>query len=356
MYKNPDNNISEKGMRITDFSYLFSAHAPLEKIEPFAIGKGEDNSFVAAFRRILACTGCDIPYWKLMAWSGAAFRLQIHRNSWRMNSIDLITGYDLSDSLAKICGVTFERYWVCGNKEKIEIAKQKACKSLEKGIPVIGLGTDGKAFHSLVLGITSRDKLMAITASIPATPHAVSEKSVWCYHYMHGTPCAPEEKHVVYKAICTACDLLKTTRSGTFHIGLNAYEYWQSTLVNPMHHDPYDNDWRAHERNDGNYWLLITLYDARKCAARFFHYAACLFPHISDDFHTIGNLYDSIVEEIEPLLEKKRVRPDKEISRARPWTQRDRRIQAGILGKARKYEEKLIPLLKQLQEKTDEPE
>ncbi len=328
--------------------YIAQKTVPLDGIEPLRFGEGEENTFVGSFRRLLKVIGMDVPYWYLMSVCGAAFRLQIHRDSWRMNSPDIIAGMDLTPPLFKAFGLTCEREWVCSDPERIKRAKARIVENLQRGWPSVGLSMDGKAYHGLIIGHTSRETLLALDYSIPGMPHAVAEKLVWCYHLATSLKAPMEKPRQVAQAFALARELVGARRSKTFHLGLDAYDYWYNTLTNPAHHDPYEDDWRARERNDGNYWIYVNLLDARKCAAKFCAEMADEFARLAEPLGSLASLYSAMTAKLQPLLDRRLIRPGREIHRARPWTNYDRRKQALCLMEVKALEERTIPLLGEL--------
>ncbi|MCX7847123.1 MAG: hypothetical protein N2595_03720 [bacterium] len=324
-------------------------HAPirLSGIPPLKFGIGEDNTFVGAAQRMLTAMGRPIPYFHLMGLSGAAFRIQIHCNGWRINSPDLMCGYDLTYSLASAVGVQLERIWLCCNQHKIEYARQRAFEALQRGWPSIGLGMDGKSHHGIIIG-GSPDSLIALDYSFPSASHEVLEKLVWCYH----VPVAlfdPPPRHLQLRtAFQLALTLMSQPRANSFHLGLDAYDYWRATLTNPDHHNAQRDDWRTRERNDGNYWILVSLIDARRSAAAFCHALADEIPHCRSPLLHLHHLYSTMVDTLEPLLSRQTVRPARLISPAWPWTMHDRRKQALLLEHVQGYERRALALIESL--------
>ena len=333
-----NNQVKKYHPGFRGLEYIAETSVPLDKISPLQFNAGEENTFVASYRRLLQITGTDIPYWYLMAVSGAAFRLQIHCNSWRMNSPDILTGFSLTKHLFNAFGIECECEWVCSNPDKIKIAHEKILENIKSGLPVIGLSLDGKAYHGLVIGYTSRDKLLAIDYSIPGMPHAVAEKLVWCYHIPTKKKEAMSKEHQFAQAFSLAEKLYTTERKKTFHIGFDAYDYWYSTLTNPSHHDPYKDDWLTIEKNNGNYWIMLNLVDAKKAAAKFCEEMSKEYPDSASELKNLAELYYSMTEILQPLLDKKIVRPHKDINPARPWTKYERRKQALALMRVKELE------------------
>ena len=90
----------------------------IKDIEPLCFDKGEDNTFVACFRRYLSACGENYPYWLLMAASGAAFRLQIHYAGWRLVSLDAACGMNLLPELYETFGHDLMERWICASDRK----------------------------------------------------------------------------------------------------------------------------------------------------------------------------------------------------------------------------------------------
>ena len=317
----------------------------IDTVAHLEFGQGEDNTFVGSFRRLLQSQGKDVPYWYLMGVCGAAFRIQIHRNSWRMNSPDLICGFELTDYLFNAFGMEYERIWVCGDQEKISYARNALSRSLDKSIPAIGLGLDGKSYHGIVIGRQPTGAFMALDYSLPGYPHAVAEKMVWCYHVVTDSRPLLTEREQLIQGLGLARQFLTQTRAKSFHLGLDAYEYWYSTLVNPQHHNPYEDDWRAKDRNNGNYWIFINLLDARIAAGRFCRDAAQRFPACAENLKKLAEIYESITTILKPFIMHKVIRPDTKISRAWPWTLHQRRKQAKCLLEIKALEETGLPII-----------
>lgn len=320
----------------------------IDNLDPLEFGKGEENTFVGSFRRLLQSMNRDVPYWYLMGICGAAFRLQIHRNSWRMNSPDLICGFTLSPYLFHSYGFKYEQIWVCGDRERMTYAHKRLVESLKKNMPVIGLGMDGKNYHGIIIGLRPGGTLLALDYSIPGYPHAVVQKMVWCYHVVTGSRRQMDEQEQLRQAFSLALKLVTEKRVKSFHQGLDAYQYWYDTLVNPQHHNPYDDDWRSKEKNDGNYWILLTLLDARTAGARFCRECAETHAGLAEPLNALAETYETILELLQPFIKKQIVRPDSKISRAWPWTLHQRRKQAKTLKEVQKLEEMTIPHLETL--------
>jgi hypothetical protein len=311
-------------------------------------GAGEEHSFVAAFRRLLLALGRVPPYWYLMAVSGAAFRLQIHCNGWRMNSTDVMCGFDLTGHLCRAFGVQAERVWVCGEEQRMRALRTRILDNLQRGWPTIGLGMDGRALHGLIIGAITNEHLVALDYSVRGHAQEVLQKMVWCYHLVTAVdPPRPEAEHI-QQAFALAREVMTTPRAASFHLGLDAYDYWHATLVNPEHHNPLANDWRAHERNDGNYWLCCALVDARRSAATFCRWIAARQPAVAHLALALADQYTNVADAVQPLVDRQVVRPDAQISAARPWTMHDRRKQVLALDYAREREVRALALLQQL--------
>ena len=319
-----------------------------KNVEPLKFGTDEVNTFAAAFQRLLKCIGHDVPYWYIMAVSGAAFRLQIHHNSWRMVSADVVSGFELIDNFQKSFGIKLKQVWTCGIKEKIKKANADIRKSVQQKIPVIGLGMDGRNYHGLVVGNTRNEKLLALDFSLPGIPHAVTEDLVWCYHIISEIKNPLDKVEQFKQAINLALKLAETKKCKSFHIGQAAYNYWYSLLTNPDHYNPYENGWQVREKNDGNHWIFINLYDARKSAAKFCEAAAEEFTDFSAELKLLSSVYNEMVLKLKQLIDKKVVRAAKHINAGRPWTNFERRKQAKCLVEVKELEMKTIPVLRKI--------
>ena len=319
----------------------------LEGIQPLAFDKGEDNTFISCFRRYLVACHEDLPYWLLMAISGAAFRLQIHYSGWRLISIDAACGFNLLPDLYTLLGHKLEERWICASRERNAAVKPEILKSLERKIPVIGLGLDGFSRYGLVTGMRPGGILIAQDYSLTFYPHPVSEEMVWCYFLgeKDKRKRRPQKKALFKKGFQKALEFYRITRAKGYYVGQMAFDYWYSTLVNPQHHDPLSEDWRARERNEGNYQILKDLLHSRAMAAQFCRETASAFPETETFALALSEGYETIVEEIKPFFERHIVRPAAHINRGRPWTLRERRQQAKALRRISDIELRLQPLL-----------
>ncbi|NLF40041.1 hypothetical protein GX586_11385 [bacterium] len=317
----------------------------LADIEPMIAGQGERNTFVGSFKRLLKVLGADLPYWHLMGVCGAAFRLQVHCNSWRMVSTDITSGFDLAGGLFSAFGLVCERHWVCGDPRRMKALRNRIIANLDNGIPTIGLGLTGEPEYGLVIGSSNRSILLAVDYALPNTSHAVNEDVVWCYFIITERREPLPAGARLLRGFELARTLVTSPRAHSFHLGLDAYDYWYSTLVNPEHHKPLSDDWRTRERNEGNYRILVTLIDARESAARFCEEAAAACPRATDACTALAACYRQMVGMMSPLIDRRVVRPAAQINPAQPWTMHDRRKQARLLMEVREIEARTVPLL-----------
>jgi hypothetical protein len=243
---------------------------------------------------------------------------------------------------------------VCGNHERILSARTRIVECLRNGLPIIGLGMEGRTYHGLVTGLTYDGKLLALDYSAPGQLHEVVETLVWCYHIPTAVSEPLPRQRQIQQAFRLALTLATTSRERSFHLGLDAYDYWYSTLSNPEHHNPYTDDWRVRERNEGNFWIYSNLIDARACAAQFCDAVAPELPTCAAHVRRLADIYRRIVELLAPLLARKTIRRDRDISPARPWTMHDRRKQAKLLRSARTLEDTCVPLLEQIVRSADD--
>ena len=319
----------------------------IKDIEPLVFDKGEDNTFIACFKRYLSACGDNFPYYLLMAVSGAAFRLQIHYAGWRLVSLDAACGQNLLPFLYEQTGHTFEERWICASRERHEAVKYEILEHLKEKRPVIGLGLDGYARYGLVTGIRPGGILIAQDYSLSFYPHPVSEEMVWCYFMgkkdRQKKPTA--EKDLYIAGFRQALKMARLERVHGYYLGQTAYAYWYATLVNPQHHDPMSQDWRAQERNEGNYQLMKDLLHSRTQAALFCRETALNYPETATFAEAAATCFDAMTEEIRPFLDRHIVRPAAHINQARPWTLRERRQQAKALQRVSDIELKAIPLL-----------
>jgi hypothetical protein len=320
----------------------------LSHLPAMRIGAGEDHSFIAAFRRLLAALRQAKPYWYLMAVSGAAFRLQIHCNGWRMNSTDAMTGFDLTGGLFEAFGLRCERLWVCGEPQRLARARTRIIENLARGWPTIGLGMDGRGFHGVIVGAITDENMLALDYSARGRTHEVLQRLVWCYHLLTAITASHSEEDHIRQAFALALRLATTSRAASFHLGADAYSYWHATLTNPDHHNPLGNDWRVRERNDGNYWLYISLLDARRAAEQFCRWVARRLPAAAPFAIPLADHYAVIAATLEPLLTAQTVRPAAHINAARPWTMHERRKQALVLQHVADVEQRAAVLVREL--------
>ena len=337
-----------EALTLHSFQELSRGGVRFAAVAPLAFGAGEENTFVGAFRRVLQVCGCDVPYWHLMAVCGAAFRLQIHCNSWRPISPDLLCGFELGEALLSAFGFTCEQHWVCGDARRTVPVRQQIIRGLDQGMPSMGLGLTGEPQYGVIVGYSQRNLLLALDYAMRGMPHTINENVVWCYILLARPHPPLSEAARVRQAFTLGHALMTRQRERRFHLGLDAYDYWYGTLTNPMHHQPLKDDWRTKERNDGNYLILVNLIDARAAAARFCQALQDDCPNMSGPLGELADLYRRMVDTLRPLIDKRIVRPNASISPAQPWTMHERRKQARVLMEVKALEEKTIPLLAQI--------
>jgi hypothetical protein len=190
--------------------------------------------------------------------------------------------------------------------------------------------------------------MLALDYSARGRTHEVLQRLVWCYHLLTAITASHSEEDHIRQAFALALRLATTSRAASFHLGADAYSYWHATLTNPDHHNPLGNDWRVRERNDGNYWLYISLLDARRAAEQFCRWVARRLPAAAPFAIPLADHYAVIAATLEPLLTAQTVRPAAHINAARPWTMHERRKQALVLQHVADVEQRAAVLVREL--------
>ena len=100
---------------------------------------------------------------------------------------------------------------------------------------------------------------------------------------------------------------------------------------------------------------MLNLIDAKKSAAKFCLEMAKEFPAFASHLQILAELYTSMTEILQPLLDRRIVRPHKDINPARPWTKYERRKQALALMEVKKLEREALMEIRKINKSIFKP-
>jgi hypothetical protein len=134
---------SQKVVRTADRVYISG-------LERMAWGEGKSNTYINSLRVAAKAFGDQVSYDELMAFSGAAFRVQLHQPIWCPSAADAGPGFNCTEVAVQLLG--YEATSVHSNDQNREDTGAKIHASIDEGRPVLGIQLVGPADWGIAAG------------------------------------------------------------------------------------------------------------------------------------------------------------------------------------------------------------
>lgn len=188
-------------------------------------------------------------YAYIMAACGAAFRLRWNSTKWDTGNVDLRNinfekPYEPFIRSFKAVGINYSM--LSRENSTKEDFKNKIIVSLDKGVPVIGLGIIGPPEACIITGYDNKGETLfgwsyfqdnpEFTKDVAFLENGYFSTNAWwdnlssTHLFILGTSGKPE--HSVQDIIEYAYSLLTMSSTGMYSAGLNAYDSWAKSLQN----------------------------------------------------------------------------------------------------------------------------
>jgi hypothetical protein len=238
----------------------------LKNIRGLSWQDNELNTFIASLQRALEFLGEDYNYSYLMGLSGAAFRLQIHRDSLCPSGPDATCGFDSVAHLLQALRYPSRRLTASDGEEKI---KQAAKKCIDAGFPAVAVDLIEDPDWGLIVGYDDDDRYLVLTFYNEKKDKPQPAQNAPWIVYSLGEKLSPLNRDEAELAsLFLLRNLLENSSYGAYHTGQAGFEIWLERLEEIGKFLAGSGEKRQ-EHLIGNYWNYASLIDARKAAKKY---------------------------------------------------------------------------------------
>ena len=226
----------------------------------------EHNTFIAALQRALENVGEKHTYSYLMGLSGAAFRLQIHRDGLCPSGPDATCGFDSAGQVLQILRYPLHCLVASDGEKKI---KSTVKASINAGLPAIAVDLIKVPDWGLIVGYDEHDEYLVLTYynEEKGRPKK-AQKAPWIV-YCLGERLGPTNQDEAEKtSLFLLRNLLENRSYGPYHTGQAGFEVWLERLKNMSRFLAGTGEKRS-EHLLGNYWNYVSLIDCRLAAKHY---------------------------------------------------------------------------------------
>lgn len=304
----------------------------------------EMNSFMGALQAVGHKIGDHSGYAILSGVSGAAFRTQFF-DTWCPSSPDATCGYDAGAAVLKARGLDATWLHVSSdgkNKPQILAAIRK---SIDAGMPVLAIDLVEVPEWGVIIGYQKKgEQLLCRTYFDKHKSFEVAQKFPFAVAILKREGKVPDEGASIKQGFGIVAENLTTEKYGEYFSGLAAFDKWMARLR--------DDDFtkldsaKLSEVVQANYWTSQRLIADRKTGIEYLDIVAQKMPGLEPKTANLKVLYQREVETLEPLLEQ--LPCPGSVVPGWQWEKADRDKQIAALATARSYEERTLPMWKEL--------
>jgi hypothetical protein len=238
----------------------------LEGIRGLSWQDGEYNTFIAVLGRALRHRGDPHSYSYLMGLSGAAFRLQIHRDGLCPSGPDATCGFDSAAHLLQTLRYGHHRLLVSDGEEKIKSAVKQ---TIDAGFPVIAVDLIQVPDWGIIVGYDDAEHYLVLSYyNDQAEKPQPAEKTPWIV-YILGEKLGPVNRDESERtSLLLLKNLLENRSYGAYHTGQAGFEIWQDRLKN-IGRFLAGSRGKRQDHLIGNYWNYVSLIDSRRAARKY---------------------------------------------------------------------------------------
>jgi hypothetical protein len=296
---------------------------------------GRDSTFVHCLEVLLDGWGRNISYDDLMGVSGLAFRFQIRMDGWDTSSPDPVCGASVLDAMFGFVGCDYELRVVHRDDLTAADALVKAIhESIDHGVPVLAANIIPPEDWGIITGY--RQQRQWICRSYNGGAEAVDmPATAWPTGVVLLTNRRkpPAERLLHVDAIRRSIELFEQGGTGDYAVGRKAFSTWAE-----MVRAPRDNRY-VHP----NFWIYISLIDARAAAVRYLKSHAAQFGSKDRFIVMAADWYD---QEVRMLIQNLQFVPNARMYPTSIPPAETRNQQIETIQKALMLEEKAIDSLK----------
>jgi hypothetical protein len=304
----------------------------------------EMNSFMGALQALGHKLGDHSGYAYLCGVSGAAFRTHFF-DTWCPSSPDPTCGYGAGAAILKARGLKATWLHVSSdgkNKPQILAAIKK---SIDAGMPVLAIDLIEVPEWGIIIGYQKNgEELLCRTYFDKRKGFEVARKFPFAVAIVKREGKVPEEDLSIKQGFGIVVENLTTPKYGEYFSGLAAFDKWVARLRD----DDFTNLDSAKLWGviQANYWIFQRLIADRKTGIEYLNVVAQRMPGLEPKTAALAALYQREVETLEPLLEQ--LPCPGSVVPGWQWEKADRDKQIAALATARSYEERTLPMWKEL--------
>ncbi len=235
----------------------------LEGIRGLSWQSGELNTFVAALRSALEYLGENHTYSYLMGLSGAAFRLQIHRDGLCPSGPDATCGFNSGHHLLDMLRWSFRCLMASDGEKK---TKEAVHASIDRKIPVLAIDLIGAPDWGLIVGYDEDGEFLVLTYHNRNKDQPQrAEKPPWSFYLLDQKLGHTHQDRSEEMSLFLLKNLVENSSYGPYHAGWHALQAWKELLEHIGRFLAGSGDKRI-EHLLGNYWNYVSLIDCRRAA------------------------------------------------------------------------------------------
>lgn len=246
--------------------------------------EGRDNTFMHCFELLLDALGRPITYDELMGMSGAAFRIQVHVDTWDASSPDPLVGYDCAAPVMAAVGMSYQVYYVPQQDiEQVQRLRHDIAASLDAGLPVLACNVLPPANWGIICGYRSRGREWYCRGYSDDARDTDQPARAWpdAVVILSAPKPVADLRPAYLDSIKRAAELYDTPLAGGYAMGRAAFEHWCELLSHATE--------RAYLQP--NAFTYVTLIDARSAAVRYLRKIAPSLAGHQADLEAAAALY-----------------------------------------------------------------
>lgn len=337
---------------------IFSKNYILEDVQALSFGKNMDCSWAGALYTALKYMGEETTYEEVMGVSGACWRMAF-TSIWDYSSVDGLVAYDYATPGYAAFGYT--PIWADRiDKKKRSNERNNIVKSINDRKPPIAINLRVAPEWGIITGYLDEGKTLLCRSYFDKETFEGKKddlefieemKKTKGYLYVDNWPFAiahfnqqgriPTNIENFINSLKVKIDSMKRTENRGYALGYNAFKVWQDGLKDENWYLSADNS-HFMRRLSVNHFCMLSLVDARRCAAEYLKKCMKLFDgETYKKVFQMAEIYSNISKFLIDYLSY--VPSDESIEGAslrEAWTKEQRLAQSDLFDKVIKLEEK----------------
>jgi beta-lactamase regulating signal transducer with metallopeptidase domain len=301
--------------------------------------EGSENTTLRSFAAALQIAGDKVTFEQIMGVSGAAFRMQIHKDGLCPSSPHAFCGFNCLEPALATLGYETIAY-ECKKDDVEGVAKTRAAivESIDRGWPVLFCSEE----TGLVVGYKDKGAVLLVVPAYPKKP-GLTEWTGWPWGFkvIQSKGKALPAREAAVESLQRAVQLAASERFDAYTAGFAAYDQWIAILEDGK---VFAEDAAPKDRDGallGNAFVYSCLIDARRCASKYLPMTQNQFwPEGATHIARAAGLYGQITAKLEAGW--KTTRFPWQVAKDGPFTPQMRMAEAAVLKEVRDLERQAI--------------